>query len=1072
MLRTNLCDSRLALLAAAALLSVVAACGDNNGAASCECGLPPEPVCDANGGALISFLPPATCESGECVYTQSSSPCEYGCFDGACSTTPPECDPNPCTEPPAPTCDGNVLVQSLIPGDCSEGPECRYDSQRVDCADDICFDGECRPRDCAFIVCDEPPSASCDGDVAVTYAALGVCDPQTTECEYAETREDCADAGGACVQGRCTDPCAGVLCNDAPPATCDGEVAVSYASVGVCDGGDCSYAETRVDCSEAGDTCEAGACVDPCVDASCVEPPLPTCSEDGRERIVFEAVGACDETDTCSYGELFRTDCTQDNLVCIDGACVDDPLCEDVDCSVPPTPTACEGAVAVTFGAGLCIAGECNYSRTTVDCAAADLLCSEGACVDRCAVDGCVTPPAPFCEGDAAVLYGTIGTCDPLDGCDYPTFVDNCSSRGLTCEDGECVDAACDCDEPPGPGYCDGSVRIAYVTPGFCEGDSCIYKEEVAEDCADSGNFCVLGECVPGCPDEPCNPPAPSCDGDTRVEFTRAGFCGEDDSCDFSSGEVRTDCRADGLACVEGECVDACEFLTCDVLPEPECDGDVALLPSFPSACLDSACEFTTTRLDCTLSGDVCFEGACVDPCIGIICDDPPADECIDGVAVEYRETGRCISGDCVYGTNDLDCEALGLTCQDALCVDPCVGIVCDDVPADGCDGDALVEYSGDGVCSGGDCVYFTESFVDCAEFGQVCEADMCVDPCAGLACDDPPDAVCVGDVAEIPAALGSCDAGVCSYEVADVDCSALGQACIAGRCEDDCTNIDCEERTGAGCEGTVAFTYSASSPTCVGGECFYDRIEQDCADAGLGCVAGACVAVPDLCTQLDCTQPDDFCDGAVSVRYSGDGVCDGGAQACDFSAVETRSTCAPGSSCVAGVCREAPARGDVLFSEIYADAPGSDADAGDWVELLNRSGRLVDLSGSVLTNAVGGRVVLPVGTTLADGEVLVVGASGGVVAPDVAVDFYAFSVPNSGTTLRLETEGQLIDEVDFDATFGIAVGQSIELLESARTGEAANDVPTAWCASATVFDAGSGATGTPGVAATGCVVP
>ena len=1056
----------LFLVVTASLVLVLSACSGDAGAGDCECEAVPTAVCSADGTQRIQRLPPGTCDGSICVYEEVATDCAFGCFEGACSTVPPECAPNPCTSPPEPTCDGNVLVRGLVPGACSEGPRCQYTTTRQDCGDDICFDGECRARDCSFVRCDAPPADRCDGEVAVAFPPLGVCDPQTLECGYTEQRTNCTEQGQRCEQGACVDVCDGVTCDSPPANGCEGEVAVRYPPFGICADGSCTYERREEDCAALGQSCADGACVAACVDDSCVAPPPPTCTDDGRTAIVFVSVGVCGEDDLCSYEEARRTDCFADGLVCIDGACVEDPLCEGVTCDVIPEP-ACEGEVAVTFGAGDCVAGACQFARNSVNCEAAGLLCSEGACVDACALDGCVTPPEPTCIGGAAVVYGRFGTCDPDEGCAYPTFVDNCGERGLVCDAGACVDPGCDCSTPPGPGLCDGNTRIEYVTPGFCEEGTCLFKEQPAEDCGLTDTTCVLGSCAPDCPTAPCVPPAPSCDGSVAITYDAAGACVDGNTCDFTDAEVRTDCASAGLACDAGTCVDACETLTCDIPPPAACDGDTLVVSSFPSACVDSACEYRTTRIDCTATGDVCFDGACTDPCIGVICDAPPADTCIDNVAVDYRPTGRCEAGTCDYGSDDFNCSLIDFVCEDAECVDACVGVVCDEVPADGCVGEVATVYSGEGVCTAGECVYLADSAVDCSEFGRSCVLGMCIDACAGVVCDAPPAPTCDGDVAVRALASGECADGACTYQTTRADCSALGAACRAGVCVDECSNVTCPEREGALCEGGLAVEYSASEPTCIGGDCFYDRTEQDCVAEGLGCVGGECVAVADLCAFIDCTAPAPRCVDDRLVTYLGDGTCDAAARGCDVSAVEVVTDCAAGERCVRGACRRAPLAGEVILHELFIDANGSDEVGGEWVELFNRSARTIDLAGAELVSPTGARVVIPDGTDLDAGAVLVIGSEGARSVVDVEVSFLSFNLPNAGGEIRLEAEGTLIDAVDIDASWGITPGVALSLRETARTA-AANDAATSWCTSSAVYGS-SGERGTPQQVAPSC---
>ena len=97
-----------------------------------------------------------------------------------------------------------------------------------------------------------------------------------------------------------------------------------------------------------------------------------------------------------------------------------------------------------------------------------------------------------------------------------------------------------------------------------------------------------------------------------------------------------------------------------------------------PSDCvLDSDCE----------DAQVCSNGRCVDPedpCADIVCDDPPADTCDGNSLMQYPETGLCDGGDCTYSPNLVNCP---YGCAEGVCMEctpDCVGKECG---PDGCGG-------------------------------------------------------------------------------------------------------------------------------------------------------------------------------------------------------------------------------------------------------------------------------------------------------------------------------------------------------------------------------------------------
>ena len=1005
-------------------------------------------------------------QRGECSYDFSIEPCEYGCADGACLSA---CDVTECVSPPnAPFCDGNVLVGSQVPGTCVGDGECVYTTLRQDCGDQVCFGGACVDADCQFLTCDEPPEDTCEGNVAVQYPRLGTCDEQTVECNYEAQRTDCEEQGDACVDGACVSLCAGVVCNLPPANICEGEVSVSYAEVGDCSAGLCTYEETRQDCASLGLPCIDGLCQLACDDAACVSPPNDTCSEDNTEIIFYERAGACDDTDTCVYPESGRVDCAASGEVCVNAECVPDPACEGVTCDVPPAP-ACEGDVAVEFLPGACALGACNFGRLETDCALAGQVCDGGACANFCDIAVCNEPPDAYCEGDTAFAYPVIGECSDIDGCSYAPLPIDCSAFGEICFEGACAADACFdalCTEPPAQTECLGDVVYGAEPLGYCADGACTYDTVPVEDCAARGLTCVLGACAEPCPVDICLPPEPTCeDDDTLVEFTGLGTCEGGAVCDFEEVSVRTDCSADGLACIDGACVDACDTLTCDTPPADTCDGDTLVASNFPAACVDSACTYQTTRIDCTTAGLVCFEGACVDACVGVICDSPPEDACDGEIARDYRDVGACVLGACEYGSDDFDCGALGWDCVEAECIDPCIGVVCDSIPADTCEGNIARTYTDDeGVCVAGECTYFGGA-EDCELIGRVCEDAACVDACVGVVCDAPPASFCEDDVVVSYEAVGACVLGLCEYAPVETDCTATGGFCSAGACFDACVGVSCPEVLDAFCDGDVAVQYAAGEGACLGGACTYDSAEEDCLIAGDRCVGGACETPADLCATLTCPALAPACDGNSVVTTTGAGTCDNAFPGCDYSAVSVTTPCTGTETCFEGACVRGPLPGDLVLSEIFYDGSGSDV-AQEWFEFVNVSDDTIALEGLEAISASGLSFRFPA-ADLAPGSLFLAAADGAPVGvADLRFDDLIFNFPDSGGRVELRWNGVAIDVVNVDEGAGWPDALNAALqLDAASVDADANNSSSAWCLATSVYDAGSGATGTPGAA-------
>jgi formylglycine-generating enzyme required for sulfatase activity len=100
-----------------------------------------------------------------------------------------------------------------------------------------------------------------------SYSSTGVC--TNGDCSYAPTDTTCPNG---CENGVCkSDPCAGVVCTQAPGPVCvNGTTRRTYAAAGVCQSGNCTYAPTDEACANG---CENGACKwSGCVAGMCAIP--------------------------------------------------------------------------------------------------------------------------------------------------------------------------------------------------------------------------------------------------------------------------------------------------------------------------------------------------------------------------------------------------------------------------------------------------------------------------------------------------------------------------------------------------------------------------------------------------------------------------------------------------------------------------------------------------------------------------------------------------------------------------------------------------------------------------------
>jgi hypothetical protein len=280
----------------------------------------------------------------------------------------------------------------------------------------------------------------------------------------------------------------------------------------------------------------------------------------------------CDPADgSCSNTAVDNgTACNGDAGMCVDGTCVETDLCEGVtcddtgnDCTVAmcnmqngecevmdaPDGTECNG------GAGACSAGVCldNSLCDGVDCTSANDCVQDGSCDP--ASGECI--PGSNEPVDTACTEG--GVCDGQGDCV------ECNSAAQCADDGnECTAAACDSNTCSTGNVADGTScdgGNGQCMSGVCE--AAMLCEGV--NCSD-GNECTNDLCDPA--DGSCSNPAvadgTSCDGGNGQ--CMSGSCEAIDLCEGVTCDDGNECTADGCDSATGECT---------YLPDPgaSCDG-------------------------------------------------------------------------------------------------------------------------------------------------------------------------------------------------------------------------------------------------------------------------------------------------------------------------------------------------------------------------------------------------------------------------------------------------------------------------------------------------------------------
>lgn len=378
-----------------------------------------------------------------------------------------------------------------------------------------------------------------------------------------------------------------------------------------------------------------------------------------HDGYVRECAADSDCFDPCLTGRACRSDgrCTPGvPLDCDDGDFCTADSCGDTGClNAAPAVNPCDDGDACTIET--CVGGPDEASACVV---ASRTNCDDGVV---CTDDTCVASTglclhAPNHSLCPMSTMGEPGTCDPTDGCQYPT----CTSA--TCESDGCTTATCV-----------GDVCMRSLLCGI-------------------GHMCCAGACVPlGCDDgNPCT--ADVCDaafGCVSTSVTDGRPCAISDWC------------AVGGTCESGTCVPralrACDDMNpCTV---DACDSSVAMCTHDASSTDGDSCDDGTP---CT-TGDACMVGRCVGtapacPPTGVRC---KLNECVEtGVGTFACEAmtapigTRCgpqmgcdAAGDCVCDAGFVDCDGNGLSCEcraadcavdGALCsipIDPCALRMC-----------------------------------------------------------------------------------------------------------------------------------------------------------------------------------------------------------------------------------------------------------------------------------------------------------------------------------------------------------------------------------------------------------
>jgi hypothetical protein len=345
---------------------------------------------------------------------------------------------------------------------------------------------------------------------------------------------------------------------------------------------------------------------------------------------------------------------------------------------------------------------------------------------------------------------------------------------------------------------------------------------------------------------------------------------------------------------------------------------------------------------------------------IGVACEtneecSAPANSCQGDVAVQFTGDGICGSetGVCnfFFVTQRVDCTTTVQSCEAGECVDNvCTTKICD-TPADRCEGTTAVFSSRVSSCDlvTGQCLN-NEARVDCAVQGAECIGGTCVGACVGLTCDAPTAGTCAGLMATSYSNPGACNPvdGTCTYEPTTTDCGLTDKICRAGLCVDFCAPNPCVTAPAGTCAGAVASIYTTP------GVC--DEVADSCTypptttDCALtDKLCNNGVCVTDLCANVACLQPANVCTNNMAKVYSGAGACMPANGMCNFSGVEVVTDCGA-NTCINAACVNVSANaGDLTITEIMTNPEAVADTAGEWFEIINNTARSINVDGLVL---------------------------------------------------------------------------------------------------------------------------
>lgn len=741
-------------------------------------------------------------------------------------------------------------------------------------AETMCIDGVCKVP---------APDCPVPGDVFCG----GLCINPKTNNTFCGITAACMDyrtckPGATCVDGKCTEPCAGkeILCGGIciDPKTNNAFCGISNDCNGfeVCGNGTQCVDGKCVDANTcAGDEVFCGGmCIDAktnntfCgIDEQCGN--YQTCAT-GEECVD----GHCKPTKECAPGQILCggvcIDPKTNNSFCgIDAQCSGFATCSPSEACVDgkckpflPTANDCDAEAGEIKCGNVCInpktdqlycgiAADCTgYSRCADGAACVDGVCTAkqtcleteklcgGICIDPktndvfCGMkDDCKTYTS--CPAGASCVDGACATCqgdevlcggfciDPDTNSTFCGMSDDCSSYKTCTQNESCVDGECVANKTCN----EGEILLGSV---------CIDPKTNNAFCGMKPDFSSYTNCKPGqyCDDgvcknySVCTKGMVSCNGRCIDPYRDEAYCGADATC--QNYEV----CGEGQECRQGVCKTVQE---CDRdNGEAFCtDTNTCIVRAFDDAhCgADDRCEsFTVCK-----AGERCESGKC-----------QPNPQCGEVAATPEGGTPTpifCEIGQfCHVTTTTATPPVTTKTCKPSI--KACSGRTVDIRNNVSNCGDCNVKCGDNQVCTDGVCVAVTPTNQgvqvycggiltklgddkNCSKCGDTCSS---IQNCTDMVCVDDPDYKLCGNqktyIKEDPANCGDCS----------VKCNESTQSCEDKKCTDIPGIVLCNEGTTAASENVYRNT-NLDSLNCGG-------CGKKCGIEAPACVKGKCVAM------------------------------------------------------------------------------------------------------------------------------------------------------------------------------------------------------------------------------------